>query len=153
LNAPFTILSGEASATKSGNSLVNVTDFADGILHFAGPLTTLTIAHPVLANGSFQGFDLAIALPPPQLTVSISGKRKLVTTAGHRVLKGTAVVVHGTLARVEVQVGHKAFRPAQGTSAWKFTAKLKPGRNKIVVRAVDRSGAVSPTVAITITRK
>jgi DNA-binding beta-propeller fold protein YncE len=95
------------------------------------------------------------ATPQPAAapSVMIAGKSKFATTAKKAGLKGTASVENGTLARVEVKVGKAAYKPATGASSWNFTAKLKPGRNVILVRAVAATGETSPEKKIVVTRK
>jgi hypothetical protein len=45
----------------------------------------------------------------------------------------------------------KATRTAAGTTSWHFTAKLKPGKNRITVTAHGHGGDSTPA-KITITR-
>jgi DNA-binding beta-propeller fold protein YncE len=87
---------------------------------------------------------------PPSPTLTISGKTKITTDKVKLVLKGRASDAGGTLARVEVKVGNARYKPARGTTSWKFTAKLRLGKNKILVRAVDVSGVASPPRRITV---
>jgi DNA-binding beta-propeller fold protein YncE len=94
-----------------------------------------------------------IVEPTPTPMVSISGKAKITTRSPKLALKGTATDAGGTLARVEVKVGRAAYKPAKGAASWTFTAKLQPGRNVILVRAVDVSGAMSATKQIVVVRK
>jgi hypothetical protein len=89
----------------------------------------------------------------PVVTVTISGKKKITTTAAKVTLKGTASVTGGTLSSVQVKVGKSPYKKATGTTSWKFKASLKAGSNKILIQALDASGATSPTVKIKVVRK
>jgi hypothetical protein len=64
---PFSVVSGNSSAvTVSGNSLlIGTTVFANGILEFSGPLTTLSMSHTdfPLTNDSVQLLTLALDAP------------------------------------------------------------------------------------------
>jgi len=88
----------------------------------------------------------------PHPIAAIAGKKKITTGAATLKLKGTASDIGGTLARVEVKVGKGGFKTANGTAAWKFTAHLEPGKNVILVRAVDAAGAVSANARVTVVR-
>jgi len=103
-------------------------------------------------NGRIQRWKITEPAPP-QPFVTVAGKVKVTTTVPKAILKGTAGVVSGTLARVEVKVGKTAYKPASGAESWKFTAKLKPGKNVILVRAVATDGTPSTTKQIIVVRK
>jgi len=90
---------------------------------------------------------------PATATVQITGKKSVKTTASKYVFKGHATVANGTLTRVEVKVGKAGYKAAKGTTSWKFTAKLKDGKNKILVRAVTSTGVTSSIVKVTATRQ
>jgi hypothetical protein len=83
--------------------------------------------------------------------VKVAGKRKIVTSKGKVRLKGSAT---GTfrVQRVEVQVGRKSSS-ALGTSQWAKNVRVKKGKTKCIVRAVDVNGFVSSPVKVTIVRK
>jgi sugar lactone lactonase YvrE len=88
------------------------------------------------------------------LALSIQGNLKKITVSKPAfTLTGTANATNGTLARVEVKVGTATYKPASGTTSWKFTAKLQPGRNVILVRAVVVTGAMSATKQVVVVRK
>ncbi len=72
------------------------------------------------------------------------------TAAPSYLVKGKAT---GSITSVSYRVGKSgAFKKAAGTANWKFTAKLKPGKNEISVYATGPGGN-SATKKITITRK
>jgi sugar lactone lactonase YvrE len=106
-------------------------------------------------NGRILRFSPSAASLPmtPHPAVAIAGKKKITTSAATLKLKGTASDIGGTLARVEVKVGKAGFKPARGTAAWKFTARLEPGKNVILVRAVDAAGSLSTSARMTVIRK
>lgn len=63
---PFTILSGFAGATISGNTLQIPSDtFRDGILRFAGPFTSLSVTNNNANSASRQLMTFAVRPPPP----------------------------------------------------------------------------------------
>jgi DNA-binding beta-propeller fold protein YncE len=89
---------------------------------------------------------------PAAIAITVSGKRKLATTAAKVLLKGTAACADG-VARVEYRVGKKGgFKTASGGAAWSIRAKVPPGTNKILVRAVSAKGLVSASIVIKVTR-
>lgn len=63
----------------------------------------------------------------------------------------TAVDASG-IDRVRHRVGKEALQAASGTTAWKFSAKLKPGKNKIEIVVVDSLGNVSAAKRVKVTR-
>ncbi len=89
---------------------------------------------------------------PPILTatVTIKGKKKIVTTKPKLLIKGTAASEAGIKA-VQYKVGKDGFKTATGTTRWKFKAKLKPGKNKILVQAVGGNGVTSAPRKVTVT--
>jgi DNA-binding beta-propeller fold protein YncE len=87
---------------------------------------------------------------PPSLVVS--GKKKVITTRATLKIKGTAADAGG-IARVEGRAGKSNYKPATGAADWIFTAKLKPGKNVILLRAVDAAGNFSATVKVTAIRQ
>jgi DNA-binding beta-propeller fold protein YncE len=84
-------------------------------------------------------------------TVAVRGAPRGPVTKAKLSLRGTATD-EGTVVRVEVKVGKGAFRPAAGTTSWRFAAKLKKGRNPIEIRAVDLGGKVSAIRKLSVTR-
>lgn len=83
--------------------------------------------------------------------VKVAGKRKIVTSKGKVRLKGSAT---GTfrVQRVEVQMGRKSSS-ALGTTQWAKNVRVKKGKTKCQVRAIDVNGFVSSPVRVTIVRK
>jgi sugar lactone lactonase YvrE len=85
---------------------------------------------------------------PPQVT----GKVPKATSASKVAIKGTASDT-SDVASVRFRVGKGAFKNASGTTAWKLSAKLKPGKNTIEIVAVDSLGNVSPAKRVKVTRE
>jgi len=94
-------------------------------------------------------------ITPPSaagITLTVSGKKKITTTAAKIVIKGGAACADG-VARVEYRVGKKGgYKVAAGSTAWTFKAKILPGKNTITIRAVSAKGATSAPVVLHITR-
>jgi hypothetical protein len=107
------------------------------------------------SSGSVYAFLISEVAP----TLRIKGKKtvRVDATTARYTIRGTANDADGDLAFVEAKdsrpKGKKVFRPAKGTAAWTYRAPLKPGRNKIQVRAVDQGGNSSPLQQITVIRK
>jgi len=68
------------------------------------------------------------------------------------VIKGTASDAYG-VAQVQYQVGTGPLHTATGTTNWQFTANLKPGKNKIIINAVDSVGNKSVKKVLKVTRE
>lgn len=90
------------------------------------------------------------AIPP--VAPIVSGPKKITTTQSKVKISGflTAVGAH-----VEFAVGSKGkFVKAKGTGKWNFTAKVLPGKNLILIVAVDSTtGLKSAVKKITVLRK
>jgi len=82
----------------------------------------------------------------------VKGKAPKSVTDGKLRLKGTAADPNG-VAQVRFRVGKGPFKDALGTTAWKLSAKLKPGKNKIEIVAVDSFGNTSPAKRVKVTRQ
>ena len=86
-------------------------------------------------------------------TVRISGRETIRTSSKSVRIRGTAADRDGNLARVEVKAGNLPFTRAKGTFSWSYTLrKLKPGKNTILVRAVDSTGRKSRVTRIRVIR-
>lgn len=81
--------------------------------------------------------------------VKQSGPKKVKTTKGKVKLAGSCA--GGSDFKVEFRVGKKgAFKPAKGTSKWTLTAKVKPGKNFVFVRATLPNGSTSKELKLTV---
>jgi hypothetical protein len=86
---------------------------------------------------------------PFTVTVAIKGKKKITTTKTKLKIKGTASCGAG-ITLVQYKVGKGGFKTAKGTTSWNFKAKLKPGTNKIQVKATGGNGVVSSIAKIKV---
>jgi len=83
----------------------------------------------------------------PPSAASIAGKKKLSTAGTKYTVKGKA---EGDVTSVTYRVGSKGpYKKAIGTTSWRFTAKLKPGKNIITV-IVHGPGGDSAPAKITV---
>lgn len=89
---------------------------------------------------------------PARPTLALSGKARLHTSQVKISVAGSAAGAAG-LTRVEYRAGKGGERVASGTTAWKFTATLKPGKNTFFVRAVDALGQTSAETKIVVVRQ
>jgi hypothetical protein len=126
---------------------------SDALAVWTDGLRTLVVGQAINRTTNATEAVLWKLTPPPVPTVAISGKKKVFTTRARFTIRGYAFELGGTLARVEVQVGKQGFRPAIGAANWQVTARLKPGRNAVLARAIDTSGVPSPTAQAVIIRR
>lgn len=115
-------------------------------------------AATVFAGGNFtavggiprQGF--AAIYDPAQLpvpVVTVKGRKKITTSQAHVKLRGLSL----NAVRVEVKAGKRGFRSATGVAIWNHRAKLKPGKNVILVQSVNIADATSRLSRVTVTRR
>lgn len=141
------------------------TDFEDpgsgnqGIYDEAASLGTSFGELPLLADGlSLENYIytavtvISTPTPPTPPTLTIKGKKRIVTKRSRVVLKGSATASRG-LAHVEYKVQNFAVKKATGSSNWKIRTKLRPGRNLIQIRAVDTTGDGSTILSRKVVRK
>ena len=127
-----------SSTTAQGLKLPGYSPFVDG----TGSLwVTDEVNHRVLR--------FAPDATPPLLTVTAPAK---VTKKPKLLIKGTASDTYG-ISKVEYRINSGPLRLATGTTAWRFTAKLKKGENKITILATDVDGIPSARQTLKITRK
>jgi len=114
-----------------------------------------TMIGNIMGNPLVRALAIAPASFPPVLsvTVKISGKKKITTTATSLKIKGTASSGAG-ITLVQYKIGKGKFKNAKGTTSWNFKAKLKPGVNKITVVATGGNDVKSSpaTVKVTVTQ-
>jgi hypothetical protein len=90
---------------------------------------------------------------PHRPLVRLIGRSRLSTARPSIVIRGRATDADGDLLKVEVKVGTRPYRAAKGTPArWRHTVPLKPGRNRVLVRAKDAAGAFSTPLRVLIQR-
>jgi len=143
---------------------------ADGVI---GQRDLTSGSIPLSPSGrSFDG--------PTSLAIDVSGRLWVADQRNHRILgfspdrsaavfrvtrrvprttlratllvKGTASDDSG-ISRVSYRVGKGAYRDAGGAPFWSFTARLKPGPNKITILAVDDVGNTSPAKRLRVVRR
>jgi hypothetical protein len=146
----------------------NALDIANGLVLFAAntggtgaKLYNLNLSSGVatLINSFPMGVQIrGIAIQPtsfppkPSVIVKISGAKTITTSASSRLVRGTVKSNIG-VDRVEYRVGTKGqFKKAIGTTKWRFTARLKPGKNIVFVRAKKES-ITSKIAKVTIVRE
>lgn len=82
---------------------------------------------------------------------TVTGKVPKSVTGGKLSIKGTAADPNG-VASIRFRVGKGPFKTAVGTTAWKLSAKLKPGKNTIEIVVVDAFGNDSPAKTVKVKR-
>ena len=66
-------------------------------------------------------------------------------------IRGSALDANAVTA-VRYRLGGGALKPATGTNFWSFSAKLKPGKNRVQILAEDEFGNVSLLKSIQVKR-
>lgn len=92
------------------------------------------------------------ASPKDAKTGREKGKVPRTTSSGNVTIKSSASDPSG-IARVRYRVGKGAFKTAVGTTAWKLSAKLEPGKNTIEIVTIDSFGSVSAAKRVKVTRE
>lgn len=110
--------------------------------------TTYDLIHDLLPY-----LDAGWTSPGPALTLKTP--RRVVTRAAVYAVRGVIPGRSaGVVTRVEVKVGKAPFRAAKRTrNVWTFKARLKPGRNLVIARAVSADRTVSPQSRTNIIRR
>lgn len=114
-----------------------------------------TLIGTIAGNPTTRALAIRPATFPGRASISvkIKGPKAVSTTSASRVIRGT-VKSNAGIGSVEYRVGTKGkFKKVKGKLAnWKFTAKLKPGKNVISVRA--KVGTTTSKIAkVTVTRE
>jgi probable HAF family extracellular repeat protein len=102
------------------------------------------------AAGKTRGFLLTPDRKSP--TISLRGARRLTTSGPSVKISGTARD-NAHVDRVEFRNGKSKARKASGTTRWRINALLKPGRNKITIRAKDGAERFSRPVTVNVFRR
>jgi uncharacterized membrane protein len=96
----------------------------------------------VNAMGNPEG---VILTPGPD--VIIAAGKSVMTTASHIVIRGRST---GYPTSVRYRVGGGRERVAHGRDVWHFTAQLKPGQNRIAIRAMGKElNSLPETIVVT----
>ncbi|MBU6180922.1 MAG: DUF3466 family protein [Verrucomicrobia bacterium] len=105
----------------------------------------------IVGFGTLNGFPFPFLLSPP-LSFAVAGKKNLTVPENLKRLtfSGTGSI---TLTGVSYRVGNRGkFLKARGTLRWRFTARLKPGRNIIHIVA-NAPGIQSKPTKIRVRRR
>ncbi len=81
----------------------------------------------------------------------MSGKKLVHTTHGTMTISGQAACADG-IAAVTWRVGNGPQKSATGTTAWRFKAALKPGKNTISITATSNAQLTSAPVIVRVIR-
>lgn len=90
--------------------------------------------------------------PKARPVVKVTGKPPRRTESSQFRLRGTATG-DARVARVLVSLNGGNFKRAQGTNSWRFTVRLKSGRNVIVIKSVDGAGLESRPLRVVVQRR
>jgi subtilisin-like proprotein convertase family protein len=105
------------------------------------------------SGGSIAGWSLTVTIDEPPV-VLIDGKNKISARARKVLISGTAKDDLTEVARVYVRMNNStAYKLASGTSEWKYRAKLRVGRNRIRIYAVDTKNNISPAAVLRVVRE
>ncbi len=108
------------------------------------PLARLVVARDVVDD-----VIIADATAP---TIRIRGPRKVVTPRRRYRVRGVAAD-ETALDRVEIRIRRQGFRRVRGVDRWQQRVRLRPGRNRVLVRAIDASGNVSSRAKQIVVRR
>lgn len=125
------------------------------------PAVSTILARAILrdygGNGSVDEIEDTLAISKTaKPTLKLKGKKKIVTSRGRINIRGLAIDPDGDVRMVRFKDSRpkgKRYRNAKGTTNWKAKAKLKPGRNKILVQAIDSRGVGSALLKVTVIQK
>jgi len=85
---------------------------------------------------------------PNAPTLAVAGKKKITTSKAKIALKGTA---SGAVTSVTAKFGRKTLS-VNGTTSWKLTLALKPGKNIVTIVAHGPGGGSVPVKVVVIRR-
>jgi sugar lactone lactonase YvrE len=149
--AAATLVLGQPNFTT--NTLATTVKGGGGIVHLAGGPNGSLLAADYANNRVLRYSPQTTPTPNPNPTVTVNGPKTFSTFAARFLIRGRATDTDGTLSAVQVKVNRRPFRKAAGLASWRFFVNLIPGRNRVVVRAVDVSGVKSTPVRLIITRE
>jgi hypothetical protein len=92
---------------------------------------------------------LPVKTPHLPATVKINGRKKVVTAKSRHLIKGRST---GAIS-VQVKVGKANPGKAAGVFTWRYKAKLKRGKNIVIVRALNADDNPSAPARIIIRRR
>lgn len=141
-----TVTLGGSPVTISGASI-----YPEGINDSGDMLVTL------FGSDNVEYLAIAREVPDPIIdatapSIDIRGRRKIVTQRKRFRVRGTAAD-ETALDRVEFKLRKQPFRTARGTDRWKQRVRLRPGRNRILVRVIDSAGNISASAKQILVRR
>jgi hypothetical protein len=148
----FSVADGGALDISAGTTLLATAIGGTANLYNINRATgAATLIGAIGGNPTVRALAILPTSFPPTLsvTVKISGKKKITTTKTSLKIKGTASCGAG-ITLVQYKVGKGKFKTAKGTTNWNFKAKLKPGTNKIKVKATGGNDVVSSPAKVTV---
>lgn len=136
---PFIFLDGEThdiqtflTASDAGWTIWSVEDIND--------------SRQVVGQGMSPDGRICPILLSPVPIVDVQGSRRITTSQPTRLIRGKT---RGNTVLVAYRIGGKGrYKPASGTSSWRFVGRLKPGRNMVSVIASGPFGSSAPAQLI-----
>lgn len=151
LNEDFTMLSGLAGTTKTGNSFTTTNVFTSGIIRFNRPVKVLSGTALVGSAGS-QNLTFAAVKQPTM--VSVKGKERVETKGSSVTLKGACSATF-SVKRVLIKNGNSRPKPAklirQGLG-WRARVRLQPGLNRLKITALGFDNSKSKSAKVTVVK-
>lgn len=139
------------------------TDLNGSLLPWSPPVTgdvfalggygaTVFVGGKFTAVGGIPRQGFAAIYDPTQLPVpivTVKGRKMITTSQASVKLRGFSL----NAVRVEVKQDKGGFRNTTGVTLWNHRARLKPGKNIILVRSVNIADATSRLSRVTVTRR
>lgn len=139
----------------AGNSMLFATTTAVANLYSINRSTgTATLIGAINGNPTVRALTIAPASFPPKLPVTIraKGPKVISTSAALVTIKGSAKSGAG-IKRVDFRVGKAKAKKAKGKTRWTARVPVKPGANKVTIRATGGNDVVSKPARVTIFRR
>jgi len=152
--APATNLFGQSSWTTGTSGLTaqrialfysHISTSATGLVFLADTLNNRVLRFP---NSTPKPTPTPTPSKPP--TVRINGRAEVFTTKIIYTLSGTASGGSGGIQRVSYNLNKQGYLIARGKLKWSVKLHLRPGRNEVVVYAVDKGGKLSKPKSVLI---
>jgi hypothetical protein len=145
-----------AGLDVSGATMLAVATVGGTTNHYSVNRTTglANIIGAISGNPTIRALTILPTSFPRTLpvTIKVKGKKRVTTTAAKVTIKGTARCRAG-IDKVEYRVGKGKFRKAQGTTRWRFAARVKVGTTKIQVRAIGGNDVKSKPARVKVIRQ
>jgi hypothetical protein len=151
LNEDFTVLSGLAGTTKTGNSFATTNAFTSGIIRFNRPVKVLS-GSALAGSGASQNLTFAVVKQPT--LASVKGEDRVETNGFSVTLKGDCSATF-SVKRVLIKNGSSRPKPAklikQGLG-WRARVRLEPGTNRLKITALGFDNSKSKPAKVTVVR-